>query len=238
MGPVPLVSRALSREGAGYRAPQAALPLPEPTSLGRVYAFDRRYGGCGFRAWLEDFEGLRPEDEEGRGWYPAFRRLAAAKADPAGPAAEDLAAFGMSRAVWERLSFYPSVSFEGVKVTVHAGEREGRTAYIHRFGGPVAGREEAREEFKERWAEFIVAEQYLQHGYRVELVYWPFGGAPINAYGADPGQGWFTNMIKTRKERAQRALKRYRQARAEAVPGWHCRSCPFADVCRKDEVEA
>ncbi|WP_293172003.1 hypothetical protein [Oceanithermus sp.] len=236
MGPVPLVSRALSREGAGYRAPKAALPLPEPESLGRVYAFDRRYGGCGFRSWLERFEGLRPEDEDERGWYPTFKRLAGAKSDPAGPAAADLAAYGMSRAVWERLTFFPSVGFEGVRVTVHAGEREGKTAYIHRFGRAVSGRDEAREELKERWAEFIVAEQYLNRGYRVELVYWPLGGAPINAYGADPGTPWFEKMIRTRKDRARRALERYRRARAEAVPGWHCRDCPFADVCRREEA--
>ena len=239
MGPVPLVSRALSREGAGYAAPRADRPLPPPNGLGQVYRFDRRYGGCGFRVWLEAFEGVRPEEaEEEEGWYPVFARLAAAKSDPAGPAAEDLAAFGMSRAVWERLSFFPSVSFEGVKVTVHAGERQGKTAYVHRFGRPVAGLEEAREEIKDRWAEFIVADQYLQRGYRVELVYWPLGGAPIHAYGAGPGATWFEKMIKMRKERARRALERYRKARAEAAPGWHCRTCPYADVCRKDEVEA
>lgn len=238
MGPVPLVSRALSQEGSGYRAPVEARPLPEPRSLGSVYRLARRYGGCGFRVWLEELDGVRPEEEEAEGWYPAFSRLAAAKADPSGPAAADLAAFGMSRAVWERLNFYPGIELDGVRVTVHAGDREGRTVRIHRFGPPVSGLDEARDELKDRWAEFLMAEAYLRRGYRVELVYWPYGGAPIHAYGADPGTAWFEKMIRTRRERARQALERYRRARVRAVPGWHCRSCPYADVCRKDEVEA
>ncbi|WP_457633547.1 PD-(D/E)XK nuclease family protein [Oceanithermus desulfurans] len=243
MGPVPLVSRALSREGSGYRAPREGVPLPAPSGLSQVYRFERSYGGCGFRSWLEAREGLRPDEDERPEWYRALERLAEAKREGRAPDPEVLARWGMTPARFERLTFFPGVSFGELTVHVHAGEREGRTARVYRFGEEPLTEAEVRERLRDRWAEFIVAGTYLRRGYAVELWYWPLGGPPVRGYGADPQrdrESWvrkFQEMADQRRRWAERALERWRAARAEAVPGWHCRSCPFADVCRKDEVE-
>ncbi|WP_457630101.1 hypothetical protein [Oceanithermus sp.] len=239
MGRVPLVSRALSREGAGYRAPRDPLPLPPPRSLNEVYGYERYYGGCGFRAWLERQEGLRPPEEEGRGWYYWLRRLADAKGSAAGPDAEALRRFGMSRAAWEELSFFPRVEVLGLPVSVHAGARSGRIARIYRFGADALSEDEARRLIKDRWAELIFAGYYLERGFGVEIWYWPLEGPPLMVYSVEPGGGrWpeqFRKMVDRQLERARRAIADYEQARVEARPGWHCRNCPFADLCRKEE---
>lgn len=244
MGPVPLVSRALSREGSGYRAPRGDTPLPPPRHLSQVYHFDRSYGGCGFRAWMEAREGLLPEEGKRPEWYTALQRLAEAKRAGDLPKPEELAPWGMTPEQFEHLTFFPGVPVGELVVHVHAGERDGRTARIYRFGEEARSEREAQQLFRGRWAEFIVAGAYLRSGFAAELWYWPLGGPPLRAYSVDPErdrEGWvrrFEKMAADRLQRAKNALERWNAARAEALPGWHCRTCPYADVCRKDEVEA
>ena len=243
MGEAPLVSRALSRAGGGWRASNGGLPLPPPRSLNGVYSFERHFGGCGFRAWLETQEGLLPEEPyPERGWYYWLSRLSEAARRGEEPPAEALAAFRMSRAEWQGLTFFPSTDFLGVPVYVHAGAREGRVARIYRFGDEGIGEKEARKLLRERWAEFIFAGRYLDSGYGVELWFWPHGERPLLAYSAVPGkdsESWlskFGEMIERSRARARKALERYGQASVEPQPGWHCRNCPFADICRKEEL--
>ncbi len=241
MGPVPLVSRALSRSGAGYRAPQGRLPLPAPRRLSEVYRFDHRYGGCGFRSWLDAQAGVVPEGGELPAWFQALEALARAKRAGRPPEAAELAPWGMTPAQFERLTFFPGVRLADLEVSVHAGEREGNTARIYRFGEALLSPAEARAELRERWAEFLMAGEYLRRGHPVELWYWPLAGSPVRAYAVSPGEDWapkFREMVAERRRRALQALERYRKARVQARPGWHCRTCPYADICRKDEVES
>ncbi len=241
MDEVPLVSRALSRSGSGYRAPREKLPLPEPGSLGQVYKFDNYYGGCGFRVWLETLEGVRPAEEaEEENWYYWLRQLADAKQSAAGPDPEALARFSMSRADWEELSFYPRLNFGGLPLVIHAGRRRGQTAQIYRFGNEPLDENEAEKYLKSRWAEVLFAERYLQRGLSVAFYYWPLGGPPQPAGAVDVSNEREVKSLYSlagrMRRQAQKALEAYRRARIEARPGWHCRNCPFADICRKEEA--
>ncbi|WP_457637177.1 hypothetical protein [Oceanithermus sp.] len=241
MGEPPLISRALSRAGAGYRPPREKLPLPEPRSLSQVYRFDNRYGNCGFRVWLEAQEGVRPKDEAAeKDWYYWLQKLVEGKQAAAGPDPEALRRYGMSRADWEELSFYPRLDFGGLPVVVHAGRRRGRTAQIYRFGKELLDEKEARKLFRERWAEVLFAERYLQRGLNVEFYYWPLGGPPLLAdslAAADEAAvKKLYSLASGMRRKAQKALEAYRRALVEARPGWHCRTCPFADICRKEEA--
>ena len=210
-------------------------PLPQPRNLAELERW-ARFGRCGFRAYL-DRAGIAPptgpwEDE---GWRRAWRALARAKREGEPPPEEALAAFGMREEEWARLGFGNRVELPGfpVPAVVPALERRGGVYRVYRFDDePAPSPAEARRRFTGRLGEVLAAAALAERG-PSEVWHWGLGGRPVRAWTLDLEHPKIRTLVENRRARAEELLAAWQEADARPRAGWHCRNCPYADLCRR-----
>ncbi|AEB12408.1 PD-(D/E)XK nuclease family protein [Marinithermus hydrothermalis] len=241
---VPPASPLLLEPARPRPLPNEAPELP-PAERVSVEAL-RQYATCPFRFWAErrlPLDGheagwralVRALRERGRLGTNALQELAEAFPEAAawlGAYRERL--LELRFGVWLPQRALPRARLDAVRRN-GAGEVE-----IYRFVEPEAHPmtpQDAREKLKARWSELYAAGWILEHGAggvrAVRLWVWPVGGAPVEAYKKPVRQVWAS--MRTRAQKAREALDDYRSGRFAPRPGYHCRTCAYADVCRYKE---
>ncbi len=225
--------------GADYVVESEPVALGEPT-----VAALRRYQRCGFRLWGERRLGRGGE----RPWWAELRAALLERPQLTAERLEVLAAGYPEAADWlrghaERLTALsygvrlPAGEESGVRARVDAAVRGDGLATLVRFCAPdrVSGQAEAESYVKERWTELWAAghllERYPRQVRRVDVTVWPLLGEPIDVFERGIGYRW--KQIQRREQDARAAYRRFARGEVEPRPGYHCRDCPVADVCRK-----
>lgn len=100
--------------------------------------------------------------------------------------------------------------------------------------GKVNDGKEANRAIYDRWNELyatgVLFEQHQNVVKRVDIIVWPILGEPIQAY-------TFRNLsgqAAAKLELVRSAVPALEEAKFIAKPGFYCRYCNFASVCRKD----
>ena len=243
---VPAGSRLERVRGSGYRAPRSPGRLSVP-SVERL----QRYAECGFRTWAEDLvRGAASASPVGAEDPPAWRELRAALIAGAGQAPavrEALDDADPAVAAWlgrhaERLS---ELTY-GVRIAapdgapwaeLHAARREGGHATIVRFVAPgtVTTPAQAEAELAGQWNEMWAAGRLLK-GYggrieRVDVVVWPLLGDPVDAFEGGITYPW-RRVVRALAE-VDDAYERFQRGDITPRPGFICRACTVADICRE-----
>jgi hypothetical protein len=148
----------------------------------------------------------------------------------------------------------------GVVATIHAGERvpltgraggRGRPAasqpgrpsrekiVIYRFVEPNPGADWrwAMEQLRDRWSEYLAAEVMLRNPDRapafVEFVVWPMYGSPIVV--ENSSKSYARSRIEERRAEVRVQAQRFAANDVTPTPGFVCRDCDLAHVCRMRE---
>ncbi len=210
-------------------------PLPAPRSLGELERW-AQFGRCGFKAYLDRL-GIHPphgpwEDE---GWRRLWRLLARAKREGAPLPEEARATLQMREEEWSRMGFGNRVAIPGfpVAAVVHAMEKRGRVFRVYRFDDePAEKPAEARKRFSGHLSEVLAAAALAEKG-ASEVWLWGLGGRPVRAWQLDLSHPRIQTLVASRRARAEELLAAWQEADASPRPGWHCRTCPYADLCRR-----
>lgn len=121
---------------------------------------------------------------------------------------------------------------------VHAVSREGAHLNLYHFCSPEVGLE-PRQLLASRWSEFWVAGHWLQAPrspfQQVTLWVWELGQKPQSVY-SHPGDSLILTRYRTINRQLPRLLERYQEGSVEPAPGFHCRRCRFADLCRTEPL--
>ncbi len=148
----------------------------------------------------------------------------------------------------------------GVVATIHAGERvpltgraggRGRPAasqpgrpsrekiVIYRFVEPNPGADWrwAMEQLRDRWSEYLAAEVMLRNPDRapafVEFVVLPMYGSPIVV--ENSSKSYARSRIEERRAEVRVQAQRFAAGDVTPTPGFVCRDCDLAHVCRMRE---
>ena len=209
-------------------------PLPPVQSLGELERWDW-FGRCGFRAYL-DRQGIRfPKGLwEHEGWRRPWRMLAEAKREGVSPPEEARVAFRMKEEEWARMGFGNRIAIPGLPAAVvPAMEKRNGVFRVYRFDDePVANPSEARKRFTGRLSEVLAAATLAKRG-RSEVWHWGLGGRPVRVWTLDLTHPKIQSLVAARRARAAALLAAWREADASPRPGWHCRHCAYADLCRR-----
>ena len=124
----------------------------------------------------------------------------------------------------------------GPSAYIDAAGRSGGEVTLYRFTAPGRsfGPSEAGKYIDGRWNELWAAGHMLS-GYggrvsRVHILVWPLLATPVAAY--DGGVTYAWRRIVSRQEKAEAAHARFRSGDVSPNPGFRCRECRVADVCR------
>jgi hypothetical protein len=235
---LPAASRLeLGGADEGWRAPLTSLALGDVAVEGL-----RRYHDCPFRYWAEGVL-VSPEPLPWRRVVAALRdhrRLNPARFAELVERFPEVAPW-LER--WhERLG---QLTFgvvlpeggEGPRARLDAAGRSGDAVTFVRFVAPgsVRTRGAAAALLDERWSEYWAAghmlERYRGRVRRVFLEVWPLGGEPISVVEGGIDRVW--RRIAHRRARAAEALRRHSAGDVSPNPGFRCRACPVADLCRE-----
>ena len=255
---VPAGSRLELATGAGWDAPREAVPLHDP-SVERL----RRFHTCGFRLWAEDLLGLDPErvratvaeddalnpaapEAPGAAWEALRAGLVGTERhDPA--TLEALAVAHPDAAGW--LSAHAATLADltyGVRLEaadgaayarIDAARRDRDTAELYLFTGPGSASTPARAEvlLQDRWTEYWAAGRLLD-GYggritRVDVHVWPIFEEPVEVFSGGITSSW-SRVVRIRRD-VDRAYAAFRAGAIDPRPGFICRGCLVADICRE-----
>lgn len=244
--PVPAGSVLELGSDSVYLAPRAPAELLDP-SVERL----RRYAECGFRTWAEDL--LRsggPVEETVSDETPWWRKLRTDLLGIADPDMQRLAELGHvypQAREWLEEHADPLLSLtfdvrlergaDGPYARVDAAHREGSTAVLYRFTAPGSATNPAQAEalIADRWTEMWAAGRLLQ-GYggqieRVDIRVWPLLGEPIDVF--EGGITYLWRRVKRAQQQVDAAYERFTSGDIEPRPGFICRGCAVADICRE-----
>ena len=204
----------------------------------------RRYQDCAFRHWAE---GSLPQ-EETEDWLKllgALRerpRLNSARLDVLKSEFPAYAAWLSEHAeTFFGLSFGEHLPQDssGPRAYLDAAKRSGTSVSLYRFVelGRVASQAEAEAYIKRRWNEHWAA-AYLLSNYqnRIREVWffvWPVGGSPVAVYDGAMKNVW--RQVATKQRRAARAFAAFKEGDVSPNPGFRCRECRVADICREGQ---
>lgn len=246
---VPAGSRLELSDDNAYRASRSAAELHEP-SVARL----QRYAECGFRTWAEDVVGVSAElaGHGGAAWWRSFRDELLRDASLSRERVEELKRAHPETAAWlsehahvlEGLTFDVRLHDRGGNgsddapwARLDAARREGATAAIYRFTAPGSAETPAQAEavLAGEWNEMWAAGRLLQ-GYggkidRVDIHVWPILGSDLNVFEGGVTYPW--RRVTRATEGVAAAYDRFVAGDIEPRPGFICRSCLVADVCRE-----
>ena len=250
--PLPELPAASRLELGAPPVPVVADSPARPIDLGRpTLERLRRYEDCAFRLWAED----RLPPEAAPRWlellgelklHPRLNRArleALAERFPeAAPwlaaQAERLLALQYGAVLPEEAQNAPYGG--GPQARLDAVERSGDEVALYRFVAPgrvqdaqSAARYLENERWSELWAAGYLLGRYRGRIRRVALFVWPVGSEPVAAYNGGVRSVW--RRIETRQRRAEAVLARFERGEVEPNPGFRCRSCRLADLCRAAE---
>lgn len=234
---LPAASRLELMTAVRYQAERSSLSLGTTTTEGL-----KRYDECAFQFWAE----LRTPDETERPWWMRLiHELRAHKTlNPArleilrGSYPEAAAWLREHGAALSRLQFGVYLPDDATpRAKLDAVIRQGDAVTIYRFTAPdrLRTQEEAQQYLEGRWSELFAAghllSRYSGRIRRVHLVVWPIGQAPIPVY--DDGIDYLWRRISNRQEKIAAAYARFLQGDVSPNPGFRCRECRVADICRE-----
>ena len=221
------------------RAGAAGAPVTEevPTTAGDL-GTDQRAGGTDLR---DAFPTADP---------PGWRKLLAALIAGAGHASAVQAALDAPdpevRAWLGRHADRLTRLTYGVRVAapdgapwaeLHAAHRQDGHATIVRFVAPgeLSTPAQAEAELAGRWNEMWAAGRLLK-GYggrieRVDIVVWPLLGNPVDAFEGGITYPW--RRVVRALDAVDEAYERFRAGDITPNPGFICRACTVADICRE-----
>jgi ATP-dependent helicase/nuclease subunit B len=241
--PAPPVPTASALE-AGEARPFVAVAATEPGGAATVETL-RRARACPFRAWALPLVGVDPTTPwsvrarraltvEG-GWSEERRAALTATFPMLGPWLEDHAA------ALARLRFGVRLTGEGAVARLDAVERGDGVVRLVRFTLPDEAPLDVLHpdhRWTELWAADLLRRRHATGAPRVEVVAWPLGGAPrsLTPDGVD------TPELAARRRRLRQEVEAARAAWCAGppapAPGFRCRGCPVADVCREGATAA
>ena len=254
---VPAGSRLEVTPGAGWRATPEPVLLRDP-SVERL----RRFHACGFRFWAEDLLGLDPERVAVGMWSDDAPRRPVQGAGTSweGVRAGLLRAERHDLATLEALAVaHPEAAgwlhahagtltglTYGVRLEatdgaayarLDAARRDDATAEIFLFVPPGSASTPARAEelLNDRWTEYWAA-GHLLDGYggriaRVDVHVWPIFEEPVEVFTRGITSSW-RRVARIRRD-VDRAYAAFRAGATDPRPGFLCRGCLVADVCRE-----
>ena len=239
--PLPTLSAASRLELAASACYRAGL---EPVELGepRLEAL-RRHQECGFRYWAER---RLPREEEAPWWLELLgelrrhRRLNKARLallQERFPQAAPWLAEQAPRLLELQFDVPLPEDEAGPRARLDAVRRRGDEASLYRFTAPgrVQSEAEASDYLDGRWNELWAAGHLLSR-YQgrlrgVWLLVWPLLGEPVAAYGGAVTYLW--KRVVYRQQRAQAAYVPFGAGEVRPNPGYRCRGCRVADLCRE-----
>lgn len=246
---VPAGSRLELVDHEAYRAPRRPVSLAG-ASVERL----RRYAECGFRTWAEDLTGATPTDTSvpAAAWWRAFREDLLREPKLEQERIEELRYTHPEADAWlaahadtlrvltfgVRLDGPDDRADEGGPwAHIDAARRDGGTAVLYRFAAPGSAESaaQAEAEITGRWSEMWAAGRLLT-GYggrieRVDIRLWPILGTEIDVFEGGITYPW--RRVKRAMEGVEEAYERFAAGDIEPRPGFICRSCVVADVCRE-----
>ena len=235
---LPAASRLELPTANSYQAGHATLSLGSIT-LQRL----KRYSDCAFRYWAEE----RLETETEKPWWLELlsemrdlKRLNAARLEVLKTTYPDAAPWLNAHA--ERLNALTyGVTLpekgEGPRAYLDAAGRKGSEVTLYRFTQPgsVTDAEAAGSYIDKRWNELWAAGHMLgNYGgrvSRVNIVVWSVLGEPVDAY--DGGVTYLWRRVANQQRKAAQSFERYQSGDVRPNPGFRCRECRVADVCRE-----
>jgi ATP-dependent helicase/nuclease subunit B len=234
---LPAASRLELLTDVRYQAERSSVALGTAT-IERL----RRYDACAFRFWAEQ---QVPDDTEKSWWQRLIHDLREHKT--LNPARLEILrgaypqAAGWLRdhsATLGRLQFGSDLPETGTpRARLDAVIRQGSEVTIYRFAAPdtIDTQDDAKAYLEGRWNELFAAGHLLSHYQgrikRVNLVVWPINQEPIPVY--DDGIDYVWRRISNRQEKITAAYTRFSQGDVSPNPGFRCRECRVADICRE-----
>ncbi len=234
---LPAASRLELPTLASYTARVSTLPLGT-VSLQNL----KRYEDCAFRYWAE----ARIETGETPLWWRELlirlrensrlnvARLELLKSDY--PEAAPWLNTHAGRLMALNFGVTLPETGDGPRAYLDAAGRSGSEVTLYRFTGPGRSFDtgEAGKYIDGRWNELWAAGHMLS-GYggrvsRVHVLVWPLLAEPVAAY--DGGVAYVWRRIISRQDKAEAAHERFRSGDVRPNPGFRCRECRVADVCR------
>lgn len=239
--PLPALPAASRLELSGGARYQAGL---EPVELGEPWLEAlRRHQECGFRYWAER---RLPREAETPWWLELLgelrrhRRLNEARLallQERFPQAAPWLAEQAPRLLELQFDMALPEDEAGPRARLDAVRRRGDEASLYRFTAPGRVRSEAEASdyldgrWNELWAAGHLLSRYQGRLRGVWLLVWPLLGEPVAAYGGAVTYLW--KRIIYRQQRAQAAHAAFRAGEVRPNPGYRCRGCGVADLCRE-----
>ncbi len=190
----------------------------------------RRFWECPFRAYMERFP-LRETKEEGLSWS-----LLAQGGDGLWDHPEVGPWLERYRAHLEGMHFFVLWEREGYRLRLDGVRREGSAVHLYRL---LPAGTAPEWDTRGRWTEWKAIEELLEGRFKpkveeVHLWAWPWLGEPA-PYRKGPFQKGRPGPWKALRPSLERALALWQGGSFPPRPGSHCHSCPYPDVCRKEE---
>lgn len=234
---LPAASRLELAGGLRYTAERSPLHLGDASAEAL-----RRYSECPFQFWALS---RLPQADETPWWVALRRELrhyqrlnAARLALLCARYPEAASWLHEHSATLSRLKFGVYLPDDATpRAKLDAVIRQGDEVTIYRFTGPdhLSTQEEAQRYLEGRWSELFAAghllSRYSGRIRRVHLVVWPIGHAPIPVY--DDGIDYLWRRISNRQEKIAAAYARFARGDVSPNPGYRCRECRVADICRE-----
>ncbi len=233
---LPAASRLELTSNSMYQPSLTAVPLGRPS-----FEALRRYDDCAFRYWAGQLaRDTKPRWQELLSDLRNYGKLNPARLEVLKGKYPEWASWLADKAA-DLLSLQFNVSLPDTQSEPHAKvDAAGRSASevtLYRFCEPgrVSTQKEAEELIDQRWNELLAAGHMLSHYpgriTKVHIVVWPIGAEPIAAF--EDGITYVWRRISNRQAKAQSSYQRFLSGDATPNPGFRCRSCTVADVCRE-----
>jgi ATP-dependent helicase/nuclease subunit B len=238
--PIPTASRLETT----VASPFVARPATEPGGGAGVETL-RRAQACAFRAWAAPLGDADPRAP----WPGKARRALTAEGAWSADRHDSLAALFPQLSPWldahasalARLRFGVRLPGEGTVATLDAVERDGSTVRLVRFTLPdEVPRDTLRPDLRwtELWAADLLRRRHASEAARVDVVAWPLGGPPLLLTPEGVDTAALTARRRRLRSEVEAALARWTAGPPAPSPGFRCRGCPVADLCREGTAAA
>lgn len=242
--PLPTLPAGSAVELLGFTPFQASDEFPVE-DLPRTVQALKSFADCPVKYWSDRH--LR--DDEPDWWRAAVRSLTQHQGEVTQEALDQLKADHPLLSAWvdenadELLSFkfgvrIPKAPEAGEMVAVAEAARFGRNGHVTLLHFTEPGRvnsdRDANSAIYSRWNELYAAgvllEKHSDVVKRVQILVWPLLGEPYHAYTFSRLSGQADRKL----QEVRSALGALQEPKFTPKPGYYCRFCSFASVCRKD----